>query len=145
VIVENSILLCSLCKRLNWQQIFSLGTFFDHHKTYSDLAISANQGCEFCAVAHIAVLDAHSQELSLPVEDVVQLHLEQDRLESWRTGKGRSRFVLIPVRVDFDTRFAPFSEGFIGILYRRVLPNGDAYDVVESVHLFISVSAVEGT
>jgi hypothetical protein len=124
---------------------FLSGHVFRSSQTYSDLAISANQGCEFCAVAHIAVLDAHSQELLLPVEDVVHLHLEQDRLESWRTEKGRSRFVLIPVRADLDTRIAPFSEGIIGILYRRVLPSGDAYDVVESVHSFISVSAVEGT
>ena len=78
---QDSGMLCSLCEGLRWQEIFSSSKAVDHHTTYSDLASAACQGCDFCTVAQVAVPDTYSEDLWLPVEDVVQLHLEQDLLE----------------------------------------------------------------
>jgi hypothetical protein len=117
-------MLCSLCERLDGQQILLSTTCVNHDKTYSDLALPANQGCEFCNVAHVAVSNTYSEKMSLPVEEVVLLHLEQDRLESQRREKDRSRFTLKSRGVHLDTRFAPFGEGSIGIVYGIFLSKG---------------------
>jgi hypothetical protein len=134
-------MLCSLCQRLSWQQIFSSTEPVNHHETYADLSLSASHGCQFCNVAHVAVLDTHSKELSLPIEDVVQLHLGQDRLEDQRNDKEHSGFSLTSVKIDLDTRFAPFSEGVIGITYGRDMIEGVP---IGQIYPYISLSAVEG-
>jgi hypothetical protein len=69
-------MLCSLCQRLSWQQIFSSTEPVNYYETYADLSLSASHKYQFCNVAYVTVLDTHSKELSLLIKDVVQLHLE---------------------------------------------------------------------
>jgi hypothetical protein len=118
-------MLCSLCSGLDWHQILRsdivpLDRKIDHHKSYADLSLAASQGCEFCTVAHIAVLDTHSLTKSLSVEDFVQRHLEQDRIESPQHEGLRGQFLLLRVEtVSLDTRFSPYARGVTGIYYFR--------------------------
>jgi hypothetical protein len=87
-------MLCSLCSVLDWHQILQSKSDHDHHKTYADLSLAASQECDFCILAHNALLDTLSREFSLPVVDVVQLQLEQEELASQWHGDPRSRFKL---------------------------------------------------
>ncbi|ERF70188.1 hypothetical protein EPUS_00376 [Endocarpon pusillum Z07020] len=112
-------MLCSLCEGLHWEEILSSFEAVGHHVTYSDLASAASHGCDFCTVAQAAVLDTYSQDLSLPVEDVAQLHLEKDRLEYQRYGEDRTGFTIEPGHIWLDTRYAPCEGGVIGIMYGR--------------------------
>jgi hypothetical protein len=129
-------MLCGLCEQLDGQQILLSSTCVNHHKTYSDLTLSANQGCGFSNVAHVTVLNTYSEKMSLPIEDVMQLHLEQDRLESQRREKDRSRFTLKSRRVHLDTRFAPFGEGSIGFVYGDSCLKGLTWEMFAQPTLF---------
>jgi len=135
-------MLCSLCSRLDWRQILRRDSHIDHHKTYADLSLAANQGCEFCFVAQIAVSLTYSQRIGLRFEDVVQHHLERDRNESQRHEALRSRFVLEVQTLPLDSRFCPLSAGIIGFEYRRIRTDEDDFDGCSPR---IALSAAEGT
>jgi len=68
-------------------------------------------------VAHTAVIDTHSEELSLPYQDVVRLQLEQDKVELVRDEEERAIFIFKAQEIDLDNRYTPFDAGVFGGLY----------------------------
>jgi hypothetical protein len=112
-------MLCTLCEQIDFREAFCSKHPVEHHATYNDLALSASRGCDFCKVAHTAVIDTHSEQLSLPCHDVVEMQLEQDDFKQLFPLDERSRFVIDPQEIDLDDRFAPFGSGVFGVQYNR--------------------------
>lgn len=135
-------MLCALCTQVNFREAFCSGNQVEHHTTYYGLALSASLGCDFCKVAHTAVLDTHSEELVLPYQDVVQILLEQDKVEELRPLDERSTFIIEGQKFELDSRFAPFDWGVIGVQYNRVRNDDDC--PLAEVYPFISLSTQGG-
>jgi hypothetical protein len=135
-------MLCAVCTEVNFREAFCSANRVEHHTTYDGLAWSALRGCDFCKVAHTAVLDTHSEELILPYQDVVQTMLEQDKAEELRPLGERSTFVIEGQKIEPDSRFTPFDSGVFGVQYNRVRKDTD--DVLAEVYPLISLSTQGG-
>lgn len=112
-------MLCTLCKQINFRKAFPFRETVEHHKTYADLALSVSQGCDFCKVAHTAVIDTYSEELTLSYQDIIQLQMEQDNVERNRHSNYRTSFFFKVQKLDLDDQFAPIRSGVFGAEYNR--------------------------
>ena len=123
-------MLCRVCKQFNWREALCSGKQWRHHESYGELAESATQGCDFCQVAHVSVIDTYAEELRIPHNDVVRLHREQDRLETNVDEANTSCFLIQAEFVKVDRDFASFEEGIYGITYLRMAAIEDPDDLL---------------